>query len=78
MPTKTHAQSEWGDEKIVLKIYGITRTPLFNLRKAGLVRSVSLKLPGASYGKRLYHIPSVAAYIADCEAREASTVGGAK
>lgn len=64
---------QWADEKFVARNYGITHTPLFNLRKAGKIRSVSLKQEGAKYGKRLYSIESVEAYLAVCEARETST-----
>lgn len=64
----------WADEKFVTQTYGITHTPLFNLRKTGAIRSLSLKAEGKSYGKRLYHIPSLEAWLAECEARE----GGSK
>lgn len=63
---------EWADEKFVTRIFGITHTPLFNLRKAGRIRSLSLKGEGATYGKRLYHIPSLREFLASCEASEAS------
>lgn len=74
---------EWADEKFVTRTYGITRTPLYNLRKAGAIRSVALRAEGATYGKRLYHIPSIEAHLAACEAREiqteaAATCGAAK
>ena len=72
------ASPEWADEKHVTRNYGITHTPLFNLRKAGLIRSVSAKPPGATYGKRLFHIPSVEAFLADCERREMELTEGAK
>ena len=65
---------EWADEKFITRNYGLTHTPLFNLRKAGLIRSLSLKAPGAKYGKRLYHVPSVEAFLADCEKREEAAV----
>ena len=61
---------EWADEKFVTATRGITHTPLFNLRKAEKIRSLSLKVDGAKYGKRLYHIPSIDAYLARCEMRE--------
>jgi hypothetical protein len=64
---------EWADEKFITRNYGITRTPLYNLRKAGLIRSVALRAEGAAYGKRLYHISSIEAHLAACEAREAQT-----
>lgn len=61
---------EWGDEKFVTSNFGITHTPLYNLRKAGAIRSLSLKGEGATYGKRLYHIPSIREFLAGLEARE--------
>jgi hypothetical protein len=60
----------WADEKYVTRNYGITHTPLFNLRKSGAIRSLSLKAEGASYGKRLYSIPSIETYLTRCEMRE--------
>jgi hypothetical protein len=61
---------EWADEKFITRNYGLTRTPIYNLRKQGFIRSVAVKAPGATYGKRLYHVPSVEAFLADCEERE--------
>ncbi len=60
---------EWADEKFVTRKFGVTHTPLFNLRKSGKIRSLSLKADGATYGKRLYHIPSLRAFLAQCEAK---------
>jgi hypothetical protein len=68
---------EWADEKFISRNYGLTHTPLFNLRKAGLIRSLSLKAPGAKYGKRLFNVASVEAFLASCEAREVNA-GGAR
>jgi hypothetical protein len=64
---------EWGDEKHVTRNYGITHTPLYSLRKKGLIRSVSIKPEGSKYGKRLFNIASIEAYLADCERRELAT-----
>lgn len=61
---------EWADEKFVTATRGITHTPLFNLRKAGKIRSLSLKVDGAAYGKRLYHIPTIDLLLASLEERE--------
>lgn len=60
----------WADEKFVTRNYGITHTPLFNLRKSGAIRSLSLRAEGAKYGKRLYQISSVEAWLDSCEKRE--------
>jgi hypothetical protein len=66
---------EWADEKFVTRNYGITHTPLFNLRKSGAIRSLALRAEGAKYGKRLYFIPSIEAYLARCEMREKMGAG---
>jgi hypothetical protein len=68
---------EWADEKFVTATRGITHTPLFNLRKAGKIRSLSLKVDGAKYGKRLYHMPTIDALLAGLEAREIQTEAAA-
>lgn len=61
---------QWADEKTVTATRGITHTPLYNLRKSGAIRSVSLKQEGQKYGKRLYNLPSIDAFLASQEARE--------
>jgi hypothetical protein len=75
--TNTSPPPEWADEKFITRKYGITHTPLFNLRKAGAIRSIALRAEGAKYGKRLFNVASVEAYLADCERRELET-GGVK
>lgn len=67
---KTQHTIEWADEKTVTATRGITHTPLYNLRKSGAIRSVSLRQPGQKYGKRLYHMPSIDAFLAAQEQRE--------
>jgi hypothetical protein len=64
------AQREWADEKHVMAEFGITRTPLYNLRKSGAIRSLALRAEGKSYGKRLYHLGSIRELLAGLEARE--------
>jgi hypothetical protein len=66
----TASTPEWVDEKAVNKVFGITRTPLYNLRKANKIRSLSLKLPGATYGKRLYNVASIRELLAELESNE--------
>jgi hypothetical protein len=65
-----HNEPEWADEKYITRMFGITHMPLYTLRKAGKVRSVSLRLEGRNYGKRLYHIGSIREFLAVQEARE--------
>lgn len=50
----------WGDAKTVHRIYGISRTPLYRLMAAGLIKTASLQDAGAARGKRLFHLPSIA------------------
>ena len=61
---------EWADEKYVTRKFGITHTPIYTLRKAGRIRSVSLRCDGQKYGKRLYHIGSIREFLAAQEAGE--------
>ncbi len=60
----------WADEKFITRNYGLTHTPLFNLRKAGKIRSISTAVDGAKYGKRLYCIDSIEAFFAVQEQSE--------
>lgn len=57
-------EPEWGDEKIIFRLFGLTHTPLFNLRKAGKIRSISTAYGNATYGKRLFNIQSVRDFLA--------------
>ena len=49
----------WADAKAVYRIFGISRTPLYRLIAAGLVKSTSLQLEGSARGKRLFHLGSI-------------------
>lgn len=71
--SKNLPEPEWADEKYITPTFGLTHTPLFNLRKAGKIRSLSLKGEGQKYGKRLYHIGSVRDFLAGQEERESLT-----
>jgi hypothetical protein len=64
-------EPEWASEKYVTLKFGITHTPLYNLRKAGRIRSVSLRCAGQNYGKRLYNIDSIREFLAAQEIGEA-------
>ena len=43
---------------------------LYGLRKAGKIRSVSLKGEGKQYGARLFNVASIEAFLASQEALE--------
>jgi hypothetical protein len=64
------SEPEWADEKYISRVFGITHTPLYNLRKAGVIRSVSLRQEGQKYGKRLYHIGSIREFLTEQESKE--------
>ena len=66
-------EPEWGDEKTITRLFGITHTPLFNLRKAGKIRSVTTAYGSATYGKRLFNIQSVRDFLAAQERDQSNT-----
>jgi hypothetical protein len=66
--SKPQAQAEWAREKQITAQFGLTKMILFNLRKAGKIRSVSLRAEGAQYGARIYNVASINEYIAAQEA----------
>lgn len=67
---KPQTQIEWAREKYITARYGLTHMKLYTLRKARKIRSVSLKEEGKSQGARLYHVPSIDAYLAKLEDSE--------
>jgi hypothetical protein len=69
----TKTEPEWGDEKVITRLFGITHTPLFNLRKAGKIRSISTAYGSATYGKRLFNIQSVRDFLEAQERDQSST-----
>ena len=72
IPTKnrTVVDPEWADEKAITRLFGLTHTPLFNLRKAGKIRSVSTRQAGQAYGKRLFNVQSIRDFLAAQEQSE--------
>lgn len=74
MSHDVHTQTKWADEKFITRNYGLTHTPLFNLRKAGKIRSISTAVDGAKYGKRLYCIASIEAFFANQEKSEGGAI----
>ena len=61
---------EWAREKQITAQFGLTKMILFNLRKAGKIRTVSLRAEGAQYGARLFNVASIREYIAAQETLE--------
>jgi len=61
---------EWAREKQITARYGLSHMILFGLRKAGKIRTVSLKGEGKQYGARLFNVASIEAFLASQEALE--------
>lgn len=62
--------AEWAREKQITARFGLTHMILYSLRKAGRIRTVSLREGKAKQGARLYNVESVREYLADREAAE--------
>jgi hypothetical protein len=62
--------AEWAREKQITAQFGLTHTILYNLRKEGKIRTISLREEGKKYGARLYHVASIHEYMASMETRE--------
>lgn len=60
-PPQTYAL--WLRDKQAVAIYNISRTKLWQLQKAGKIRSVSLTEPGMTRATRLFDAKSIEAYI---------------
>jgi hypothetical protein len=61
---------EWAREKQITAQFALSHMILFSLRKAGKIRTVSLRSEGAKYGARLFNVASVREYLAKQEAAE--------
>jgi len=61
IPPQTYAL--WLRDKQAVAIYGMSRTKLWQLQKAGKIRSVSLTEPGMARATRLFEAKSIEAYI---------------
>jgi hypothetical protein len=59
----TAASPEFGRWRDVERIFGIKRGTLYNLLKAGKVRSVSLRKPGQKFAVRLFHLQSIREHL---------------
>jgi hypothetical protein len=51
---------------------GFSRAKLYELAGKNLIRSVSIREPGAIKGTRLFHLQSILDYIEKCEAEAAA------
>lgn len=52
-------QREFGDASTVKTIFDISKSHLYRLLEAGLIKSVSLKGRGKTRGRRLYNLGSI-------------------
>lgn len=67
---KPHTPIDWAREKQITAQYGLSHMILFSLRKAGKIRTVSLKGEGKKYGARLFNVASIEAFLASQEEME--------
>ena len=65
----------WAREKQITAQFALSHMILFNLRKQGEIRTLSLRGEGKKYGARLFNVASVQAYLARQEALETSREG---
>ncbi len=54
---------------------GFSRSKLYELAGNGLIRSVSIREPGAMKGTRLFNLQSILAYIERCEKNAVEAAG---
>lgn len=71
---KPHIPIDWAREKQITAQFGLSHMILFSLRKAGKIRTVSLKGEGKKYGARLYNVASIEAFLASQEKLEAPAI----
>jgi hypothetical protein len=57
------AATEYTDFRGVLELFGLRRSTAYHLDNEGLIKSVSLAEHGEKRGKRLFHVPSIRAYL---------------
>ena len=72
------ADPEWAREKQITAQFGLSHMILFNLRKAGKIRTLSLRAEGKKYGSRLFNVASIREYIAQQERLEAEQMEAIK
>lgn len=57
------AAVEFGDSKLVRKMFCLSRAHLYRLARAGKIKSSCLRQRGAIRGRRLWYLPSVREYL---------------
>lgn len=58
------ASPEFVDAKRARDLFGLTRSYLYNLIKAGSIRSCCIRQPGAFRGRRLFSCESIRSFLA--------------
>jgi hypothetical protein len=53
------------------RLFGLSRTTIFELSERGLIKSAVIRKPGAVKGIRLVYVPSLLAYLENCASRQA-------
>lgn len=66
------AAPEFGDSKVVRKMFSLSRAHLYRLGAEGRIKSSVLRQRGCLRGRRLWYLPSIRAYLM------ANMEGGAK
>lgn len=59
-------RAEWMDAREVKAHFGLSRTVLFRLYKAGKIKTASIKNRGQIKGKRLFFTDSIAELLESC------------
>jgi len=62
-PNSVYSGSEFAGHAEIRRIFGISRAHLYRLAADGLVRSACIKKQHAMRGRRLWHIPSIRAFL---------------
>ena len=62
-PASAYSGSEYAGHAEIRRIFGISRAHLYRLAADGLVRSACIKRQYAMRGRRLWHIPSIRAFL---------------
>lgn len=57
------AAPEFGDSKIVRKMFSLSRAHLYRLGAEGKIKSCVLRQRGCTRGRRLWYLPSVRSYL---------------
>ena len=60
---------EWCDVRTVQALFGIRESALYELLRAGAIKSILMRKPGRARGKRLISAPSLRKYLASLEAK---------